>query len=134
AKGFNMDILYHNRNRKIEAEQSLDTSYVSLDELLERADFVVSLLPLTEETENTFNEQAFEKMKKTAIFINASRGGVVDEAALVEALKNDKITAAGLDVFKNEPISHDHPLTKLSNAVLLPHIGSATVAKIGRAT
>lgn len=128
AKGFNMDILYHNRNRKYLAEKELGAEYVSFDELLERADFVVSLLPLNEETANKFDRQAFKKMKRSAIFINASRGGVVDEDALYEALKTNEIKAAGLDVFKNEPISGDHPFTTLENVVLLPHIGSATVA------
>lgn len=128
AKGFNMEIIYHNRNRNVAAEEELNAKYVSFDELLERADFVVSLLPLNEETENTFDRQAFNKMKSSAIFINASRGGVVDEEALYEALKNNEIKAAGLDVFKNEPISGDHPFTTFPNVVLLPHIGSATVA------
>lgn len=128
AKGFNMEIIYHNRNRKKTAEKELGAIYVSFDELLKRADFVVSLLPLTKETANKFDREAFKRMKPTAIFINASRGGVVDEEALYEALKTNEIKAAGLDVFKNEPISSDHPFTTLPNVVLLPHIGSATVA------
>lgn len=128
AKGFNMNVLYYNRSRNEQAEAELGAKYVSFDELLQEADFVVSLLPLSEQTENIFNEAAFKAMKPSAIFINASRGGVVDEDALFEALKNEDIKAAGLDVFKNEPISSSHPLTSLSNVVLLPHIGSATVA------
>ena len=128
AKGFHMDILYHNRSRKEEAEQSLGAKYVPFNELLERSDFVVSLLPLSTETANYFNREAFQTMKKSAIFINASRGGVVDEEALVEALSTKEIKAAGLDVFTNEPIADNHPLKSLPNAVLLPHIGSATVA------
>src|SRR5690625_4818773 len=128
AKGFNMEIIYHNRNRKKAVEKSLGATYMSFNELLEKADYVVSLLPLTAETAKTFDREAFEKMKSSAIFINASRGGVVDEEALVVALKTEQIKAAGLDVFQQEPISAEHPLTKLQNAVLLPHIGSATVA------
>lgn len=127
AKGFNMDVCYHNRSRKAEIEHELGLNYVGLDELLSTADFIVSLVPFTEETAHLFDQTAFKKMKPSAIFINASRGGVVDEAALYEALKHRHIQAAGLDVFKGEPISSDHPLTTLPNAVLLPHIGSATV-------
>lgn len=128
ARGFNMKVLYHNRSRKEQAEQEHGLQYCSFDELLEEADYIVSLLPLTEQTENKFDQEVFDKMKESAIFINASRGGVVDEAALYEALKHERIRAAGLDVFKGEPIAADHPLASLPNAVLLPHIGSATVA------
>ncbi|MEI3605479.1 D-glycerate dehydrogenase [Pseudogracilibacillus sp. SE30717A] len=127
AKGFQMNVLYHNRTRNIHAERQLQATYVSFDKLLEESDFVVSLVPLTEETTNLFNQNAFQKMKESGIFINVSRGGVVDEDALTEALKQKTIRAAGLDVFKNEPINSAQPLTKLKNAVLLPHIGSASV-------
>lgn len=127
AKGFQMNLLYHNRTRKKTVEQELDVSYVSFEELLEKSDFVVSLLPLSEQTENIFDKRAFEQMKSSAIFINVSRGGVVDEKALYDALKNKVITAAGLDVFKDEPISSSHLFTSLSNVVLLPHIGSASI-------
>lgn len=126
AKGFQMEILYHNRSRNERLEQELGAVYVSFAELLQRADYVVSMLPLTQETENMFDHDAFQQMKQSAIFINASRGGVVDETALYDALKNGVIKAAGLDVYKNEPIAADHPLTTLDNVVLLPHIGSAT--------
>lgn len=128
ATGFNMEVLYHNRSRNLNREQELEASYVSFEQLLEQSDFVISLVPLSEATENMFDKTAFQKMKSQAIFINASRGGVVDEEALYEALANDTIRAAGLDVFKEEPISSSHPLTKLKNAVLLPHIGSASTA------
>lgn len=127
TKGFNMNILYHNRTRDERAEKELGAKYVSFDHLLGSADFVVSLLPLTEETKEKFNRHAFRKMKESAIFINASRGGVVDELALYESLKEKGIRAAGLDVFQEEPISTDHPFTKLDNIVLTPHIGSATI-------
>src|SRR5699024_10706282 len=99
ATGFNMDIIYYNRNRKPEAEKSLPARYVSFEELIETADFIVSFVPLTDETYEIFDAAAFEKMKPTAVFINAARGAVVDEAALYEALKEKKIMAAGLDVF-----------------------------------
>ena len=128
ARGFNMEVLYHNRTRKETAEKEIGVQYCSFDVLVERADFVVSLLPLTDDTADKFNHSVFKKMKDSAIFINVSRGGVVDEAALFEALKHGTIKAAGLDVFKDEPIKSDHPFTSLPNAVLLPHIGSATIA------
>ena len=128
AKGFNMKVLYHNRTRKIEVEKNLGVVYTEFDELLQEADFVVSLLPLTQETANKFNKQAFQKMKQTGIFINVSRGGVVDEEALYSALSTGIIRAAGLDVFKDEPIHSTHPLMTLNNVVLLPHIGSASIA------
>src|SRR5699024_9237291 len=82
AKGFNMDIIYHNRRRNERAEKELGATYVSFAELLERADYVVSVVPLTEETENLFDANAFSKMKRSGIFVNISRGGVVDEDAL----------------------------------------------------
>jgi len=127
AKGFGMDILYHNRKRNKEIEAELNATYGTFQEVIAEADFIVSLVPLTDETADLFNEAAFRNMKSSAIFINASRGGVVDEQALYEALKNGVIHAAGLDVFKQEPIDSSHPLASLSNAVLLPHIGSASV-------
>lgn len=127
AKGFNMDIMYYNRTRNESAEKELGASYVDFDKLLQTADYVVSLVPLTEDTNEMFNETAFNKMKRDAIFINASRGGVVDESALYNALKNKAIKAAGLDVFKDEPITSDHPLVQLNNVVALPHIGSASI-------
>lgn len=128
ASGFNMDVVYYNRSRKEQVEQELGVDYATFDELIQTSDYVVSLLPMTTETANIFNHHTFEQMKSDAIFINASRGGVVDEAALFDALKQRTIQAAGLDVFKDEPIGADHPFTELSNAVLLPHIGSATLA------
>ena len=84
------------------------------------------MLPLTEETHHLIGKPQFEMMKKSAIFINAGRGPVVDEAALVEALKSGEIHAAGLDVFEKEPLPVDSPLLSLPNVVALPHIGSAT--------
>lgn len=128
AKGFGMNILYYNRSRKTEAEQELDATYVSFEKLLTEADFVVCLTPLTPATHQIFNKQAFEKMKQSAIFINASRGMTMDEQALYEALKAGEIKAAGLDVFATEPIRASHPLLELDNVVCLPHIGSASVA------
>lgn len=127
AKGFDMEILYHNRTRKMEAEAQLGATYCSFEDLITTADFVVCLTPLSEETRKLFNREVFKKMKKTAIFINASRGPVVDEKDLFEALKEGDIAAAGLDVFEKEPIGAEHPLLALPNVVALPHIGSASI-------
>lgn len=124
--GFNMEILYHNRHRKMETEKQLDASYVSQEELLQKSDFVLLMVPFTEETKHLMGREQFAQMKNSAIFINTSRGQTVDEVALTEALQNGEILAAGLDVFDQEPVSPDNPLLKLQNVVTLPHIGSAT--------
>ncbi|CAM3910875.1 2-hydroxyacid dehydrogenase [Mesobacillus thioparans] len=126
AKGFGMEILYHNRSRKPEAEKEIGAVYSSFEDLVTKADYVVSLAPLTDETRNLFTADVFAKMKKSAIFINAGRGPVVDELALYEALKSGEIAAAGLDVFEKEPITTDHPLLELPNVTAIPHIGSAS--------
>jgi glyoxylate reductase len=127
ATGFEMNILYHNRTRKPAVEQELGAVYVSLDELVEKSDFIVCLTPLTSETKNMFTRDMFKKMKQSAIFINAGRGPVVDEQALFDALVAGEIAGAGLDVFEKEPIGADHPLLQLPNVVALPHIGSSSV-------
>lgn len=126
ATGFNMDILYHNRSRNTLVEDQLGATYCSFDELIEAADFIVNLTPLTEETTNLYNKDTFKKMKNSAIFINVGRGLSVNEEDLEEALVNGEIAACGLDVFEKEPIGADHPLLALSNVVALPHIGSAS--------
>ncbi|PPA70086.1 2-hydroxyacid dehydrogenase [Jeotgalibacillus proteolyticus] len=127
AKGFDMDILYHTRSRKKEAEEKYNAKHAELDELLTKSDFVLCLAPLTEQTKGMLGSEQFKKMKKSAILINAGRGPVVDEEALIEALKNGEIAGAGLDVFDKEPIDKDHPLLSLANVVAVPHIGSASV-------
>ncbi|HCO81145.1 MULTISPECIES: D-glycerate dehydrogenase [Bacillus] len=127
AKGFDMNVLYHNRSRKPEAEAQLGVTYAAFDELLTQSDFIVCLTPLTPETKEMFNKKAFEQMKNTAYFINVSRGQTVDEDALYDAVTTGKIAGAGLDVFSKEPVSPDHPLTTLPNVTVLPHIGSASV-------
>ena len=127
AKGFDMNVLYHNRSRHLEAEEELDLKYAELDELLKESDFVCVLTPLTKETENLIGREQLARMKKTAILINTARGGIVNEDALYDALKNNDIWAAGLDVFAEEPVSVEHPLLTLPNLVTLPHIGSASI-------
>jgi len=124
--GFNMPILYNARRQHKEAEERFNARYCELDTLLQEADFVCLILPLTDETHHMFGKAQFEKMKKSAIFINAGRGPVVDEQALIAALKNGEIHAAGLDVFEQEPLPASSELLKLPNVVALPHIGSAT--------
>jgi gluconate 2-dehydrogenase len=124
--GFDMEVLYHNRNRKLNIEEKLGVKYSDFESLLKNSDFIVLMTPLTEATCNLIGYKEFELMKKSAIFINASRGQTVNEDALIDALQNKKILAAGLDVYKNEPINNDNPLLNMPNTLLLPHIGSAT--------
>jgi len=127
ARGFNMNILYHNRSRKPEVERELGAVYADKRTLLRESDFVVLLTPLTPETRHLIGREELRLMKNTAVLINVARGGIVDEAALYEALKNNEIWAAGLDVFEQEPVPLNHPLLTLPNVVTLPHIGSASV-------
>ncbi|WP_071784150.1 2-hydroxyacid dehydrogenase [Paenibacillus antibioticophila] len=124
--GFSMNIAYHNRNRKPDVETALEAEYPSLQELLQTSDFIVLMTPLTPETKGMIGYDEFKLMKRTAIFINASRGATVDEQAMVRALQEGLIFGAGLDVFEHEPVSPDHPLLHMPNVVTLPHIGSAT--------
>ena len=105
--------LYTGHNRK---KEEMGASFVSLDELLEKSDFVVVAVPLNNETRGLFNDVQFAKMKKTAVFVNIGRGAVVDTDALVKALRNKTIFAAGLDVTDPEPLPGDHELMKLPNA------------------
>ncbi|AKO92473.1 2-hydroxyacid dehydrogenase [Priestia filamentosa] len=124
--GFDMDILYHGRSRKEEEEQTYNATYCSLEELLQKSDFVCLMTPLTPQTEGLMGKREFELMKQSAIFINGSRGKTVDEEALINALRAEEILGAGLDVFAQEPVSPDNPLLSMKNVVTLPHIGSAT--------
>lgn len=124
--GFDMEILYHNRSRNENAEELYGAKKTELDELLSKSDFVCLMTPLTEETKDLISYREFQLMKKTAIFINGSRGETVNEEALVEALKTRQIAGAGLDVYKEEPINRDHGLLQMKNTVTLPHMGSAT--------
>ncbi|MGZ5597931.1 MAG: 2-hydroxyacid dehydrogenase, partial [Usitatibacter sp.] len=128
AAGFDMRILYHNRSRLPEAdEKRLGATRVERDELLARSDFVVVMAPYSPATHHLIGAAEIAKMKPTAILVNSARGGVVDDAALVEALKAKRIAGAGLDVFEGEPKLHPE-FAKLANVVLTPHIGSASRA------
>jgi glyoxylate reductase len=126
ARGFGMEVLYHNRSRKEEAEQELGARYVEFDELLETVDFVSVHTPLTDETHHLIGPKELGRMKPTAVLVNTSRGPVVDEAALADALAAGRIFAAGLDVYEEEPKVHPK-LLELENVVLAPHIGSASI-------
>lgn len=123
---FDVEIIYHNRSRNEEVENELNAKYVSFDELLEQSDVISIHSALTPDTEMIFNKNAFQKMKNSSIIINTSRGKVIDEKALYEALVSEEIWGAGLDVTDPEPMSADNPLLKLENVAVLPHIGSAT--------
>ena len=123
--GFNMPILYSGNSRKAELEQSLGAQFRSLDQLLAEADFVCLVVPLSEKTRHLISHRELGLMKSSAILVNMSRGPVVDEPALIEALQNGTIRGAGLDVYEKEPLA-ESPLFQLKNAVTLPHIGSAT--------
>ncbi|GID02816.1 MULTISPECIES: 2-hydroxyacid dehydrogenase [Pseudomonas] len=124
--GFGMPVVYHSHSPKPAVEQRFNAQYRSLTELLQQADFICLTLPLTAETEKLIGAREFALMRPQSIFINISRGKVVDEAALIEALQQNRIRAAGLDVFEREPLRHDSPLLQLNNVVATPHIGSAT--------
>jgi len=126
AKGFDMKILYHNRTRRPEAEAMTGAKLVSRDELLASADYVMLCVPLMPETTCLIGRAELAKMKPTASLINIARGAVVDTAALTEALTARTIRAAALDVTDPEPLPRDHPIFKLDNIIITPHLGSAS--------
>lgn len=126
AQGFDMQVLYHNRNRRPETEAKLGVIYASKEELLRQADFVAITVPMTPETRHIIGRAELRLMKPTAVLINVARGGVLDHDALLEALQNNWIYAAALDVTDPEPLPRDHPLLKQQNLVIAPHLGSAT--------
>ena len=126
--GFQMEILYTGNRPNEAAEQDFGARRVALDELLSQSDFVSLHTPLKPETRHLIGAKELAMMKPTGILINTARGPVVDQAALVKALRNNQIAAAGLDVFEIEPLPLDDPLFTLPNVTLLPHIGSATMA------
>jgi len=126
ARGFDMEVLYHDQYRIESAEKETGVRYVELDELLRTCDFISVHTPLTDETHHLIGATELGRMKSEAVLINTSRGPVVDEAALANALAEGRIFAAGLDVYEKEPEVHPK-LLELENAVLAPHIGSASV-------
>jgi glyoxylate reductase len=125
GRGFGMEILYHNRSRDPDAEEELGARYRELGDLLHESDFVSIHTPLTEETLHLIGAEELERMKPESVLVNTSRGPVVDESALAEALRDRRIFAAGLDVYEEEP-KVNPGLLELENVVLAPHIGSAS--------
>lgn len=123
--GFNMNILYHSRREKLELAQPLNAQYCSLEQLLQQSDFVVVAVDLNADSKALISSAQLELMQSHAVLVNIARGSVIDEQALIQALKERKIFAAGLDVYEKEPLQHSE-LFALENVVTLPHIGSAT--------
>ncbi len=128
AKGFGMKILYTDVARNKQAEDELGIEFVDIDTILTRSDFITIHVNLTPETHHLIGPKQFEKMKRTTILVNTSRGPIVDNMALYEALRSGKIAYAALDVTEPEPIPADHPLLTLDNVIIVPHIASASVA------
>jgi glyoxylate reductase len=126
ARAFDMQILYHNRQRRPAVEAELGARYVSREELLAASDYVVLTVPLTSQTQRLIGRAELARMKPTAVLINVARGPVVDTDALTEALRDRKIYAAALDVTDPEPLPREHPLLRLDNVIITPHLGSAT--------
>ena len=127
ARAFGMEVLYFRRRRlpaEVEAEEG--AIYRELPALLAESDFVSLHVPLSKETERLIDAAALARMKPGAFLVNTCRGGVVDEDALVEALASGRIAGAGLDVFLHEPVPHDHPLLRLDNVLLAPHLGGGS--------
>ena len=125
ASGFDMRVLYHNRNPSPHADE-LNAAYSSFESLLEEADFVVLSVPMSPQTRHLIGAAELARMKETAYLINVARGGVVDNAALLDALQRNLIAGAALDVTEPEPLPRDHPLLRLDNCIVLPHLGSAS--------
>ncbi|UJF26710.1 D-glycerate dehydrogenase [Planococcus sp. 107-1] len=124
--GFEMNVRYYATTPKPDLDEKYGMRYSGLDELLEKSDFVVLIVPLTDSTRHMMGMEQFKRMKASAYLINAARGAVVDEQALIEALTSGDIAGAALDVFEKEPVDLDNPLLKMKQVTALPHIGSAT--------
>lgn len=126
ALGFDMTVRYFNRNRRSHVEQELGVGYASFAQLLDWSDYLMLCVPLTGETLGLIGESELRQLGPTSVLINISRGAVVDTDALTRALREKWIYAAGLDVTEPEPLPREHPLLRLENVVLAPHLGSAT--------
>ena len=132
VKAFDSDVLYWSRTRKPEKELKYGFRWMELDDLLEESDIISLHVPSTEETRHLIGLEQFEKMKQGVYIVNTARGKVIDEEALIKALKNGKVKAAALDVFENEPLSTDSPLCKMDNVILTPHIGASNLEGMQR--
>lgn len=131
-RGFECKVLYTGTGEKSDLDPSLGASYRTLEQLLGESDFVTLHCPYSQQTHHLINSASLGRMKPTAILVNTTRGGVVDQEALWDALSSGTIAAAGLDVTTPEPLPTDHPLLGLPNCVILPHLGSATIATRNR--
>ena len=127
AHGFDMRILYHDVVRREDLEHDLGLEFTSLEDLLRRSDFISVHTPLTPQTRHLISTDQFRLMKRTAVLVNTARGPIVDPDALYRALADRQIWGAGLDVFEVEPVPADHPLLRLDNIIVAPHIASASV-------
>lgn len=123
VKGFEMKVLAYDIQENEKTAENLEFEYVSLEGLLEQADFVSMHVPLCDETKGLIGEKAIGLMKPSAYLINVARGGIVDEKALYQALKEKRLAGAALDVYAQEPPSRGHPLLKLKNVIVTPHMG-----------
>lgn len=126
ANGFGMRIIYTDSNHQVSQEPGIKADRVDLDTLLRESDFISLHTPLTVETRGLINSAAFTKMKPNTVLVNTSRGPVVDQEALYDALKSRRIFAAALDVTEPEPLPKDNPLLDLENCIIVPHIASAS--------
>jgi glyoxylate reductase len=126
AKAFDMTVLYHNRRRRLDVETALGVGYLPFAEVLSTSDYIVLTVPLTSETKGLIGRAEFSRMKQTAILVNVARGPVVDTDALTDALAGRRIYAAAVDVTDPEPLPREHPLLRLDNLTITPHLGSAT--------
>jgi len=134
AKAFKMQILGYDKYPNLKKAEEIGMKYVDLHTLLKESDIVTLHVTLTSETERLIGKKQIEVMKKGAVLINTSQGKVIDEKALIDALKSGKISLAGLDVFKDEPPSKDNPLFELDNTILSPHVGFHTIEAAKRCT
>ncbi len=134
AKAFKMQVFGYDKYHNVKKAEEVGMKYVDLGTLLKESDFITLHVTLTSETERLIGKKEIEAMKKGAVLINTSQGKVIDERALIDALKSSRISYAGLDVFEKEPPNKDNPLFKLDNTVFSPHIGFHTVEAAKRCT
>jgi len=128
AAGFGVNVIYHNRKRASRKIESLThAKFESINGLLKKSDVISVHVPYTKQTHQLIDMKFLKKMKKSAFLVNTTRGKIIKEKDLILALRKKIISGAALDVFENEPIGKNHPLTKMQNVVLAPHIGSSTV-------
>lgn len=125
AGGFEMRVLYHDVHRQPEAEAEYNAEYASLEQIYREADFISVNAALTDETRGLIGREAIAQMRSTAVVVVSARGGIVDEVALYEALRDGRLGGAGLDVFDPEPINPDNPLLTLPNTAFTPHLGTS---------